>query len=239
MQIWDYLIDADGELINAPAMGIAPDDLAGRLAELGFRIQAADSAPRDGLVRTTWEDFLALVAPEIQDPTLTIINGHVPDDPPERDVTDDGLVLVMPEPTRALELWDPRGETKIETMDAAEIGRLMAEGWIPLRSDGTEFDILPFMGGVLFDGTPLNVILGQGWIETQQDYLADLIAEGLIPEPWGWGTDATISLEALPPGARFAGFGGGWIAVGASVLGLAWFARKMRKAGGRRAWFKT
>lgn len=49
----------------------------------------------------------------------------------------------------------------------------------PLRPDGTPYRTEQFMGGWLFDGCPLNVIFGNGWIAGQKEAL---IAAGRLPQ---------------------------------------------------------
>lgn len=47
----------------------------------------------------------------------------------------------------------------------------IAVGGIPIRADGSNFDVTMFGGGYLLDGCPLNVVFGTGWLAGQQDAL--------------------------------------------------------------------
>lgn len=158
-------------------------------------------------------------------------------------IVDDGLVHdQMPPPTKRLTLivYDESGEIggAVETDDYEKIDRLLNSGYIPIRGDGEPYTVFPFMGGILLDGTPLNVILGQGWIETQKEVLIPLIEAGDIPEPENWAADATISLDALPDAVTFAGFGGaGWLPIVAG-LGLLWVFFGKSKAPSVNYWWR-
>lgn len=51
------------------------------------------------------------------------------------------------------------------------LGAAMAAGEIPIRSDGSPYSVTEYMGGYLFDGVPINVILFGVWYTGQQEAL--------------------------------------------------------------------
>lgn len=53
----------------------------------------------------------------------------------------------------------------------ADIGAALQRNETPLRPDGSPYDVRGFMGGILFDGYPLNVILDGVWYPGQQEAL--------------------------------------------------------------------
>ncbi len=140
------------------------------------------------------------------------------------------LLLEIPAAARGLTLRDPDTGDDVTTKIAQEVGDLLDAGWIPIRPDGEPYHLYSLLGGTLFDGTPLNVIFGQGWIETQKEILTPLIEAGEIPVPLRWDSPDTISLNALPLGARTAGFSGPAALLG---IGALWFFTRKKK-GGRR-----
>lgn len=52
-----------------------------------------------------------------------------------------------------------------------DVGAAMQRGEIPIRADGSPFQVTDFMGGVLLDGYPLNVVLYGVWYPGQQEVL--------------------------------------------------------------------
>ncbi len=142
------------------------------------------------------------------------------------DAMEDDLLMEMPAPSFSLALEDPETGQTTQTRDYATIDRLLDAGFIPMRPDGSPYERYPFMGGVLLDGSPLNVILGQGWISTQKELLVPLIESGQIPTPLLWSSPATISIDALPM-TTMAGFG---LVGGAVLVGGLWIlSRTTRK----------
>ena len=71
----------------------------------------------------------------------------------------------------AMMFKNPAGATTtyntIEEIGAA----IMERNEIPLRQDGTAMTMVPFNGGILFDGYPLNVPLFGVWYPGQQEAL--------------------------------------------------------------------
>jgi len=71
----------------------------------------------------------------------------------------------------ALTVKMPDGSTRQATAVEAWVHDALKSGGQALRPNGSVYQFQEFMGGVLLDGCPLNVILGQGWLPGQQDAL--------------------------------------------------------------------
>jgi hypothetical protein len=84
-----------------------------------------------------------------------------------------------------------------------DLGAAIEAGAAVLRDDGSAAVIQRFMGGVLVDGNPLNVILGLGWIDGQWDALQQGLQTG----------EVTMEPTAAPPTA----FPWYWIAAAAAA----------------------
>lgn len=52
-----------------------------------------------------------------------------------------------------------------------DVGAALGRGELPLRSDGSFYEMSDFMGGVLLDGYPLNVLLYNAWYPDQLEAL--------------------------------------------------------------------
>lgn len=125
--------------------------------------------------------------------------------------------------TRAVTLGKG-GETRT-SKSFLEIGDLVAAGWLVLRDDGSPMRVELFgpagAQGELFDGHPINVLLGLGWLPGQQTALAPAVNSGAIPEP-------TIDLtKVYRPGSSTT------LAIaGAAIVGGLWvFSRSQRRKG--------
>jgi hypothetical protein len=79
-------------------------------------------------------------------------------------------------------LWPPKGAAtvtigpsrleprRIDTFTSLDdANTFQANGGQILRPNGTPYDVTPFQGGYLYDGLPLNVIMGLGWLPGQQE----------------------------------------------------------------------
>jgi hypothetical protein len=78
-----------------------------------------------------------------------------------------------------------------------QVGTGLAQGYIPIRADGTAMKVQQFEGGYLFDGAPINVWLGMGWYTGQKELLQPFWASGQIPTPpSGEYNDPTVQMPA-------------------------------------------
>lgn len=77
-----------------------------------------------------------------------------------------------------------------------ELQNAILAGGRPMRPDGSFYSVQQFMGGWLFDNCPLNVILGQGWIEGQMEALKNA---GLTPYCPQYVPPNQIAQPAPPP----------------------------------------
>lgn len=73
--------------------------------------------------------------------------------------------------------------TRHSALDTLAVALNMIPPEIPVREDQTPYQVTPFMGGVLFDGLPLNVILNGVWYQGQQEALQPEWAAGRVAMP--------------------------------------------------------
>lgn len=73
----------------------------------------------------------------------------------------------------AIRVISPDGSQHyLSVIDSNDPGVIaLQNGGTPYRPNGTPYDVMQFLGGYLFDGCPLNVVLGQGWLAGQQEAL--------------------------------------------------------------------
>jgi hypothetical protein len=81
-----------------------------------------------------------------------------------------------------------------------ELGAAINAGASVLRNDGSAAVIQPFMGGVLVDGNPLQVLLGEPWLPGQWEAVQEglrtgelAIAPTLPPSAFPWGIAAAVA----------------------------------------------
>lgn len=56
-------------------------------------------------------------------------------------------------------------------------------GYIPIRSDNSQFLVQEFEGGYLLDGAPINIYINGHWGEGQKELLEPYWQNGSIPRP--------------------------------------------------------
>jgi hypothetical protein len=84
---------------------------------------------------------------------------------------------------------------------SVDLQNAILAGGRPVRPNGSYYNTEQFMGGWLFDGCPLNVILGQGWIPGQMEALTAAGKTPYCPQfaPGGQGSVALPVSQYQPP----------------------------------------
>lgn len=112
---------------------------------------------------------------------------------------------------------DPASKVSYVFNDTAQLSNAIENyHFIPIREDGTPFKLQKFEGGYLLDGAPINVWMGEGWFEGQQELLRPLWASGEIPSP----PSNVIAIPAVPMPAETAQAYQAYKAAGSSVSGI-------------------
>jgi hypothetical protein len=115
---------------------------------------------------------------------------------------------------------DPVSKVAYSFTSVGQLNDAIKGGWIPLRPDGTPYKVQSFEGGYLMDGAPLNVWLGLGWYDGQQQALQPYWQNGQIPIP----PMTTLNSPTIPMPADVAANFQSYQANQQDILGLPWWA---------------
>lgn len=79
---------------------------------------------------------------------------------------------------------DPATKVVFPFTDVGQLNdAIKLHGYIPIRSNGTPYQVQVFEGGYLLDGLPLNVLIDGVWYDGQQQALQPYWQSGTIPTP--------------------------------------------------------
>jgi hypothetical protein len=115
---------------------------------------------------------------------------------------------------------DPASKVVYPFTDVGQLNEALKNGYIPIRSDGSPYKVQSFLGGYLLDGAPLNVWLGLGWYQGQQEALQPYWQNGQIPIPPQMALAATVVPMPAAVAQNFANYQ----ANQQNIFGLPWWA---------------
>lgn len=92
-------------------------------------------------------------------------------------------------------------------------------GYVPIRANGSAYNVQIFEGGYLLDGAPINVVMGGYWFTGQQQALLPYWQNGTVPTP----TAAILALPTQGMPADIAAATQAYVSSQGEILGLPWY----------------
>lgn len=79
---------------------------------------------------------------------------------------------------------DPASKVIYVFVETAELDAAIKDRqFIPVRADGSQMLTQEFQGGIIIDGAPINVWMGDGWFQGQKEVLQPYWDDGSVPLP--------------------------------------------------------